>query len=82
MNELVDPKFMGRVTAWIDPFMMFAHSLALGIIAAVFPNWISVDALYYAIGILMVGISFYYLAVLPRMVRAEQRAGLQNEMPV
>ncbi|MFD3447255.1 MFS transporter [Microbacteriaceae bacterium 4G12] len=78
MNELVDPKFMGRVTAWVDPFMMLAHSLALGIIAIVFPNFIHVDTLYYSIGILMIGISFYYLAVLPRMVRAN----FKNEISV
>jgi MFS transporter, DHA3 family, macrolide efflux protein len=69
MTELVDPKFMGRVSGWIDPLMMLSYSISLGIIAFLFPAFVKVDTLYYAIGILMLLVGCYYLLVLPAQVR-------------
>jgi DHA3 family macrolide efflux protein-like MFS transporter len=82
MNELVDPKFMGRVTAWTDPFMMLAHSISLGIIAIMFPNIVGVETLYSATGILLMGISVYYFIVLPQMVKARKRMKQKEEVTV
>jgi DHA3 family macrolide efflux protein-like MFS transporter len=69
MTELVDPKFMGRVSGWIDPLMMLSYSISLGIIAILFPALVKVDTIYYAIGILLLLVGCYYLLVLPAQVR-------------
>jgi hypothetical protein len=74
LTELVDPKLMGRVSGWIDPLMMFSHSLSLGVIAVIFPAFVTVNAIYYAIGILMIGVSCYYLLVLPRLINGQKKA--------
>lgn len=76
MTELVDPKLMGRVSGWIDPLMMLAHSIALGIIAVIFPAFVKVDAIYYAIGILMLLVGTYYLLILPKLVKSQVKADI------
>jgi len=80
MNELVDPKFMGRVSGWLDPLMMTSHSAALAIIAVIFPALIKVDSIYNAIGILMLIVGTYYLIILPRLVRKENKVQIKFEM--
>ncbi|MBO9130912.1 MFS transporter [Bacillus sp. 165] len=80
MTELVDPKIMGRVSAWIDPLMMSAHSLALGAVAIVFPRWVNVDTMYYVLALLMFVVSFYYLLVLPRLVRQREAVLVKEEI--
>jgi MFS transporter, DHA3 family, macrolide efflux protein len=75
MTELVDPKLMGRVSGWVDPLMMLAHSISLGIIAVVFPAFVKVDTIYVAIGILMLIVGSYYLLVLPRLVKRQVNTG-------
>ena len=80
MNELVDPKFMGRVSGWLDPLMMTSHSAALAIIAVIFPALIKVDSIYNAIGILMLIVGTYYLIILPRLVRKEKKVQIKFEM--
>ncbi|NHM31155.1 hypothetical protein [Neobacillus terrae] len=80
MNELVEPKFLGRVSGWLDPLMMTAHSAALAIIAAIFPAFIKVDSIYNAIGILMLIVGTYYLIILPRLVRTEKKVRMELEM--
>lgn len=69
MTELVDPKLMGRVSGWVDPLMMLAHSVSLGIIAVIFPALVKVDTIYLVIGILMLIVGTYYLLVLPKLVK-------------
>ncbi|MCP8967549.1 MFS transporter [Ectobacillus ponti] len=69
MNELVDPKMIGRVNAWVDPFMTLAHTFALGLIAVAFPGFVSIDVLYYVLGGLLLFVSCYYLLVLPKLVQ-------------
>ncbi|MGG3564368.1 MFS transporter [Neobacillus rhizosphaerae] len=71
MTELVDPKFMGRVSGWVDPLMMLAHSVSLGIIAVIFPTFVKVDTIYWAVGILLMVVGCYYLLVLPKLVTKE-----------
>jgi len=80
MNELVDPKFMGRVSGWLDPLMMTSHSAALAIIAVIFPALIKVDSIYNAIGILMLVVGTYYLIILPLLVRKEKKVQIKFEM--
>jgi DHA3 family macrolide efflux protein-like MFS transporter len=80
MTELVEPKLMGRVSAWIEPLMMSAHSLALGLIAAAFPKWVNVDVMYYVLGVLMFAVSLYYFMVLPRLVRQRETLLVKDEV--
>jgi MFS transporter, DHA3 family, macrolide efflux protein len=68
MTELVDPKFMGRVSGWVDPLMMLSHSISLGIIAVIFPAFVNVDALYWTVGLLLMLVGGYYFLVLPKLV--------------
>ena len=77
MTELVDPKFMGRVSGWTDPLMMLAHSVSLGVIAVMFPAFVKVDTIYFAIGILLLLVGGYYLLVLPRLV-GKQAGVMEN----
>ncbi|MDR9855604.1 MFS transporter [Paenibacillus sp. VCA1] len=69
MPELVPPQNMGRVNSLIEPVMMLGHSLALGGIALAFPAWISVTWLHYILAICTVGVSCFYLTVLPPLIR-------------
>jgi DHA3 family macrolide efflux protein-like MFS transporter len=71
MTELVDPKIMGRVSGWVDPLMMLAHSVSLGIVAIIFPAFVKVDMIYFAIGILMLIVGSFYLLVLPKLVKQQ-----------
>ncbi|MGO0061956.1 MFS transporter [Brevibacillus fluminis] len=71
--ELVEASKMGRVSAWIEPLMMLAQSLALGFVALVFPLWVSVDVLYVLLGICVLLVGLYYALVLPALTRDEKR---------
>lgn len=80
MNELVDPKLMGRVSGWIDPLMMLAHSISLGVIAVIFPAFVKVDMIYFAIGMLMLLVGSYYLITLPKLVRHQREQTHHKEL--
>lgn len=82
MNELVNPKFMGRVSGWIDPLLMTAQSIALGVIAIVFPTFVSVDSVYFAIGFLLIGVGTYYLMTLPRLVKERAELSIVEEASI
>ena len=81
MTELVDPKFMGRVSGWVDPLMMLAHSVSLAIIAVVFPAFVKVDTIYWAVGILLMVVGCYYLLVLPKLVTKEVKVADIQSVP-
>ncbi|WML57675.1 MFS transporter [Neobacillus sp. PS2-9] len=81
MTELVAPKFMGRVSGWVDPLMMLAHSISLGIIAVVFPAFVKVDTIYWAVGILLMVVGCYYLLVLPKLVTKEVKVADIQSVP-
>jgi MFS transporter, DHA3 family, macrolide efflux protein len=81
MTELVDPKFMGRVSGWVDPLMMLAHSVSLGIIAVIFPAFVKVDTIYWAVGILLMVVGCYYLLVLPKLVTKEVKVADIQSVP-
>jgi DHA3 family macrolide efflux protein-like MFS transporter len=69
--ELVDPGNIGRVNAWNEPLLMLGQSLSLAIVAIVFPNLISVDALYAVVGIMILAVSVFYGATLPTLIRKQ-----------
>lgn len=79
MPELVAPKNMGRVNALIEPIMMSGHSLALGVVAAAFPMWISVTWLHYGLAICTVIIGFTYLLSLPPLTRRTREGASPDE---
>ncbi|MEH7299799.1 MFS transporter [Neobacillus drentensis] len=81
MTELVDPKYMGRVSGWVDPLMMLAHSVSLGIIAVIFPAFVKVDTIYWAVGILLMVVGCYYLLVLPKLVTKEVKVADIQSVP-
>ncbi|WP_226666049.1 MFS transporter [Metabacillus litoralis] len=70
MPKIVHPKLMGRVSGWIDPLMMLAQSLTLGIIAMIFPKVIvTIDYLYYGMAIIILFVSLFYAFTLPKLSR-------------
>lgn len=81
MPQIVNPKMMGRVQGWINPLMMFAQSMTLGVIAVVFPKWVNVDMLFYGVGACLLIVSIFYLIVLPKLAakqdQQEQTASIQ-----
>lgn len=70
MPKIVHPKLMGRVSGWIDPMMMFAQSLTLGIIAVLFPKVISnIEYLYYGMATVILLVFLFYALTLPKLSR-------------
>jgi len=69
MPAIVEPSLMGRVSAWIDPVMMLAHSIALGLIAWLYPHTVGLSAIYFGIGIAVFAVFLMYLLTLPKLAR-------------
>lgn len=68
LPKIVHPKLMGRVSGWIDPLMMFAQSMTLGIIALLFPRIIeTIDYLYYGMAMVILLVFFLYAFTLPKL---------------
>lgn len=62
MPKIVHPKLMGRVSGMQDPFMMFAQSLTLGLVALLFPKFVSnIDYLYYGMGVIILLVFIFIL---------------------
>ncbi|MFS1516927.1 MFS transporter [Bacillus sp. SCS-151] len=78
LPKIVDPKMMGRVQGWIDPLMMFSQTITLGIIAVTFPAIITVEGLYWLVGICVLVVGIYYAVALPKFDR-EQTTITANE---
>lgn len=74
VQELIDKTFMGRVTAWVDPLMMLAHSTALGGVAFFYPKVVGLEYLYYSAGIALLLISLMYALTLPLLVREKEQS--------
>ncbi len=67
MPKIVHPKIMGRVSGWQDPFMMFAQSITLGLVALLFPKFVTnIDYLYYGMGIVILAVFVFYFIALPK----------------
>ncbi len=67
MPQIVNPKMMGRVQGWINPLMMLAQTVTLGVIAITYPKWVNVDMLFYGVGACLLIVSIFYLIVLPKL---------------
>ncbi|WLR42362.1 MFS transporter [Bacillus carboniphilus] len=82
LPSIVDPTFMGRVNGWIDPIMMLAQSVSLGLIALLFPKIIvTVDWIYYGIALLMLVIGIFYALTLPKLNEQEEKMTVEKSMP-
>ncbi|APH05490.1 MFS transporter [Bacillus weihaiensis] len=84
MPKIVHPKLMGRVSGWIDPLMMFAQSLTLGLIAVLFPKIVeTVDYLYYGIAFIILIVSLFYGYTLPKLNKEfeekERKSSMKKE---
>lgn len=67
MPKIVHPKLMGRVSGMQDPFMMFAQSLTLGLVALLFPKFVpNIDYLYYGMGVIILIVFIFYFIALPK----------------
>ncbi|MFE6795463.1 MFS transporter [Paenibacillus chitinolyticus] len=83
MPQIVEGKMMGRVNAWIDPLMMGAQSLALGLIALFYPRFVSLDWIYIVLGVLMLVVAVFYTLKLPKQAAEEESAPKESkEKPV
>ncbi|MBC8081075.1 MAG: MFS transporter [Gorillibacterium sp.] len=74
---IVEPAYMGRVNAWIDPLMMLAHSIALGLIALVYPHFVGLSVIYYGIGIALFSVFLIYAITLPKLSRVDSQVQVQ-----
>ncbi|TCZ76625.1 MFS transporter [Paenibacillus albiflavus] len=78
LPALIDPRQMGRVSAWYDPLMMLGQTVALGLIAWLYPGTIGLNAIYWSMCIILLLASFFYLLTLPRLRRKEEAKVASN----
>jgi DHA3 family macrolide efflux protein-like MFS transporter len=71
LPQLVAPDKMGRVDALIAPVVSVSSAATLGVIAFVFPRFVTVADLFYLVGGSILLVSIYYAAVLPPLVRRQ-----------
>ncbi|HWO74580.1 MAG TPA: MFS transporter [Bacillus sp. (in: firmicutes)] len=71
MPSIVDPKMMGRVQGWISPLTMLAQSIMLGFIAVSFPAYISIEVLYWIVGLALIIVGSFYGVQLPKYADTE-----------
>jgi MFS transporter, DHA3 family, macrolide efflux protein len=72
MPTIIEPKMMGRVQGWITPLMMLSQSITLGIISIGYPNWFSIEIIYWFVGACFLIIGGYYSLVLPKLAREKE----------
>lgn len=70
MPRIIDTGIRGRVNAWTDPIMMASQSAALGLIAILFPQHITLEAAYMAVGFCIALTAALYAWKLPRLAAA------------
>jgi MFS transporter, DHA3 family, macrolide efflux protein len=66
LPKIVDPKMMGRVQGWITPVNMLSHTITLGLIAAFFPKFLTVEALFWVVGGALFIVGLFYMFTLPK----------------
>lgn len=54
LPAIVDPKLMGRVRGCIQPFQTLTSVLTFGAVSLLFPHYISIESIFWFVGILMV----------------------------
>lgn len=69
MPHIIESSIRGRVNAWIDPLMMASQSIALGLIAVLYPGLISLEAAYIGVGICILAVAVMYALRLPQLAR-------------
>ncbi|MBE3553686.1 MAG: MFS transporter [Thermicanus sp.] len=79
LPQIVDPKMMGRVEGWISPLMMLAQTATLGLIALIYPKWISVESLFLMVGGAILIVAVLYALTLPRYAKREEQASQAAE---
>ncbi|MNC70030.1 hypothetical protein D3C75_1207970 [compost metagenome] len=79
MPHIIDSSIRGRVNAWIDPIMMASQSIALGLVAVLYPKLISIEAAYMGVGVCVLAVALLYAARLPKLARSYGgwRAGME-----
>ncbi|KEO84279.1 MFS transporter [Tumebacillus flagellatus] len=66
MQQIVDPKMMGRVQGWITPLTQSSQSLALALLAWLFPAHFTLPTLFLCVGSLVLLTALFYTYALPR----------------
>lgn len=66
LPKIVDPKMMGRVQGAITPINMLSHTVTLALIAAFFPKFLSVEALFWVVGGALFTVGLFYMFTLPK----------------
>lgn len=79
LPSLIDPRQMGRVSAWYDPLLMFGQSTALGLIAWLYPNTINLQTIYWGLAIIFFMACAFYLLTLPRLRNKLVALNIENE---
>ncbi|MCL6457420.1 MAG: MFS transporter, partial [Gorillibacterium sp.] len=74
LPAIVEPAYMGRVSAWIDPLMMLAQSIALGLIALLYPHVVGLSIIYYGMGLAVFSVFLIYFITLPKLTRMDSQA--------
>jgi len=69
MPTIIAPEMMGRVQGWINPLMMLAQSITLGVITIGFPGVISIEAIFWLVGACFIVVGIYYSLVLPKLAK-------------
>ncbi|MBY6036580.1 MFS transporter [Fictibacillus nanhaiensis] len=86
LPKIVDPKMMGRVQGWITPINMLSHTITLGLIAAFFPKFVTVEALFWVVSVSLIIVGVFYLLTLPRYEdeesEAEKEVVFKEKVPV
>ncbi|MCC3374706.1 MFS transporter [Cohnella sp. REN36] len=72
MPALIDPRQMGRVSAWNDPLLMLGQSVALALIAWLYPHAMSLNFIYASLAVILFLSFFFYAGTLPRLQRRER----------
>ncbi|MBS4171866.1 MFS transporter [Bacillus sp. FJAT-49736] len=72
MPSIVDPKLMGRVQGWIEPLMMLFQTITLAFIGVAFQKFLSIEALFCIVGGALMLPAFYYMIVLPKLVKEDK----------
>ncbi|MEE6450282.1 MFS transporter [Gottfriedia acidiceleris] len=71
LPRIIDPKMMGRVQGCINPLIMVAQSIALGLITITFPKYVSIESLFVITGAGIFMVSIYFLRSLPYFSQEE-----------
>jgi len=78
LPQIVDADKMGRVAAWLEPIMMLAHSIALGLVLAFYPQVISLESAYFGLAAITFILFVYYSWSLTKW--APETAAAQKEV--